>query len=91
MRNLFLDIIVIELYSARGCPLEEASEHCYLIFLLSKILACDFFFFPILRFTNLVIINENKIENGNVHCITYFFGFIWLNQWNIFIFRVIVA
>jgi hypothetical protein len=27
-------------------------------------------FFPISRFTNLVIVNENQIENGNVHCIT---------------------
>jgi hypothetical protein len=26
--NPFLDIIVIELYSTRGYPLEEASEHC---------------------------------------------------------------
>jgi hypothetical protein len=28
MRSFFLDIIVIELCSAGGCPLEEASEHC---------------------------------------------------------------
>jgi hypothetical protein len=29
MRNIVLDIIVIELSSAGGFPLEEASEHCY--------------------------------------------------------------
>jgi hypothetical protein len=32
MRSFFLDIIVIELCSTGGCPLEgleEASEHCY--------------------------------------------------------------
>jgi hypothetical protein len=28
MRTLVLDIIVIELCSAGGCPLEEVSEHC---------------------------------------------------------------
>jgi hypothetical protein len=28
MRTIFLDIIVIELGSAGGCPLEEASKHC---------------------------------------------------------------
>jgi hypothetical protein len=27
MRTFVLDIIVIELFSARGFPLEEASEH----------------------------------------------------------------
>jgi hypothetical protein len=27
MRNFFLDIIVIELFSTGGFPLEEASEH----------------------------------------------------------------
>jgi hypothetical protein len=27
MRNFVLDIILIEIFSARGCPLEEASEH----------------------------------------------------------------
>ena len=27
---LSLDIIVIELYSTAGCPLEEAHEHCFL-------------------------------------------------------------
>jgi hypothetical protein len=27
MRTFVLDIIVIELYFAGGCPLEEASEH----------------------------------------------------------------
>jgi hypothetical protein len=26
--NPSLDIIVIELYSTRGCPLEEVHEHC---------------------------------------------------------------
>jgi hypothetical protein len=29
MRIFVLDIILIELYSARGSPMEEASEHCY--------------------------------------------------------------
>jgi hypothetical protein len=29
MRSFVLDIIVIELCSAGGFPLEEASEHCY--------------------------------------------------------------
>jgi hypothetical protein len=29
MRNIVLDIIVIEIFSAGGFPLEEASEHCY--------------------------------------------------------------
>jgi hypothetical protein len=29
--NTSLDIIVIELYSTRGCPLEEAREHCFQI------------------------------------------------------------
>jgi hypothetical protein len=28
MRTVVLDIIVIELCSTGGCPLEEASEHC---------------------------------------------------------------
>jgi hypothetical protein len=28
MRTLVLDIIVIELYSIEGFPLEEESEHC---------------------------------------------------------------
>jgi hypothetical protein len=28
MRNFVLDIIVIQLYSAEGFALEEASEHC---------------------------------------------------------------
>jgi hypothetical protein len=28
MRTFVLDIIVIELFSAGGFPLEEASEHC---------------------------------------------------------------
>jgi hypothetical protein len=28
--NPSLDIIVIERFSTRGCPLEEACEHCYL-------------------------------------------------------------
>jgi hypothetical protein len=28
MRTFFLDIIVIELFSDGGCPLEEESEHC---------------------------------------------------------------
>ena len=31
MKNPSLDIIVTELCSTRGCPLEEAYEHCYLI------------------------------------------------------------
>jgi hypothetical protein len=30
MRSFVLRIIVIEHCSARGCPLEEASEHCFL-------------------------------------------------------------
>jgi hypothetical protein len=30
MRSFFLRIIVIEHFSARGFPLEEASEHCFL-------------------------------------------------------------
>jgi hypothetical protein len=30
MRSLSLRIIVIECYSARGFPLEETSEHCFL-------------------------------------------------------------
>jgi len=29
--NPILDIIVIELYSIGGCPLEEAHEHCFQI------------------------------------------------------------
>jgi hypothetical protein len=29
--NPILDIIVIELYSTGGCPLEEAREHCFQI------------------------------------------------------------
>jgi hypothetical protein len=29
MRNIVLDIIVIDLYSVGGFPLKEASEHCY--------------------------------------------------------------
>jgi hypothetical protein len=29
--NPSLDIIVIELCSTRGCPLEEAREHCFQI------------------------------------------------------------
>jgi hypothetical protein len=29
--NPSLDIIVIELYSTGGCPLEEAREHCFQI------------------------------------------------------------
>jgi hypothetical protein len=29
MRSFFLEIIVIELCSTIGLPLEEASEHCY--------------------------------------------------------------
>jgi hypothetical protein len=29
MRSFVLEIIVIELCSAGGFPLEEASEHCY--------------------------------------------------------------
>jgi hypothetical protein len=29
MRKLVMRIIVIELFSAGGCPLEEASEHCF--------------------------------------------------------------
>jgi hypothetical protein len=28
MRTFVLDIIVIEIFSAGGFPLEEASEHC---------------------------------------------------------------
>jgi hypothetical protein len=28
MITFVLDIIVIEFFSAGGCPLEEASEHC---------------------------------------------------------------
>jgi hypothetical protein len=31
MKNPSLDIIVTERCSTRGCPLEEACEHCYLI------------------------------------------------------------
>jgi hypothetical protein len=31
MKNPSLDIIVTELCSTGGCPLEEACEHCYLI------------------------------------------------------------
>jgi hypothetical protein len=31
MKNPSLDIIVIDHYSTRGCPLEEACEHCYRI------------------------------------------------------------
>jgi hypothetical protein len=31
MKNPILDIIVTELCSTGGCPLEEACEHCYLI------------------------------------------------------------
>jgi hypothetical protein len=29
MISFLLEINVIELWSAGGCPLEEASEHCY--------------------------------------------------------------
>ena len=29
MISFVLDIIVIERFSAGGCPLEEASEHCF--------------------------------------------------------------
>jgi hypothetical protein len=29
MKIFVLDIIVIELYSTEGFPLEEVSEHCY--------------------------------------------------------------
>jgi hypothetical protein len=29
MGTVVLDIIVIEIYSTGGFPLEEASEHCY--------------------------------------------------------------
>jgi hypothetical protein len=29
--NPSLDIIVIDLFSTRGCPLEEACEHCFQI------------------------------------------------------------
>jgi len=30
MENFVLRIIVIELFSVEDCPLEEASEHCFL-------------------------------------------------------------
>jgi hypothetical protein len=41
MRKLVLKIIVIELCSAGGCPIEEASKH---LFLLIKVLFLVFLF-----------------------------------------------
>jgi hypothetical protein len=38
MQNPSLDIIVTERFSTRGCPLEEACEHFYLIQVLFLLL-----------------------------------------------------
>jgi len=46
MRNNVLRVIVIERFSTAGCPLEEASEHC---FLSIEVLfwCCDFICFVV--------------------------------------------
>jgi hypothetical protein len=61
MRSFFLIIIVIEIFSIGGFPLEEESEHYFLLinvlFWFCGFIYCvvPFLFFAIFMFSNIII------------------------------------